>query len=461
MWTILIIGATGDLSRTRLIPTLYEMLIHENHPSFTFFGAAKGHTTSEQLLQEALPNKKPDSLAKLAARSSYEAIDFEEPNSFSKLAQTLEKHEKRLSSSGSKRLIYLAIDSHWFAPVTQLLCETAILKKSPTHRIIYEKPFGWDLQSAQQINREITQLLDEYQIYRIDHYMTKALVTSLLTTRMSNVFFEPIWNSDYIEQIQIILSEKDTVQKRGTFYDQYGALKDVVQNHMLQLLACIGMEKPPSLEHETVSIYKQEVLRHLRITKGLRGQYTGYKDAPGVNKNSTRETYALLRAQIDTPRWQGVPFFLKTGKALDRKSTEIHLIFKPQKFPTDSVPFDSNRLIIRISPDSAILLTLNAQKIREPEVVPISLEFCYRCTFGTQPHSYETLFYDVMQGDKSATVTFEEIAYSWESISALEKLNLPLYSYARGSSGPEEAQAFTKLHAITWYMSTTPAESTN
>ncbi len=462
VWTIIIIGASGDLSRRRLIPTLYEMLKHEKDLSFLFVGAAKDAISIEQLLTESIAHRDPALLEKLITRSTYQTIDFTDPETFSELAKTIVQQEKNGDHTTQRRLVYLAIDSRWYSGVTASLCKEGILQKSVvTHRIIYEKPFGWDTASALSINNEVTHLLDEDQIYRVDHYISKALVTSLLTTRLSNVFFEPILNSDYVDQVQIILSEKDTLEKRGLFYDRYGTLKDVVQNHMLQLLACIGMEKPPSLDHESVTEYKKTVLREIKVIDGLLGQFHGYRDIPGVSENSTRETYALLRAEITTPRWHKVPFYLKTGKALDYKSTEIHIVFKPQKLADVSIPFESNRLIIRISPDSALLLRLNAQKIREPELVPVSLEFCYRCTFGAQPHSYETLFHDVMKGDKSVAVTFDEIEYAWECISQIEKLKLPLYSYKVGSSGPLEAEEFSHKHAIMWAKETTRAEPSN
>lgn len=457
-WTIIIIGATGDLSRRRLIPTLYEMLKHQEDGSYAFIGAAKESVAIAPLIKESVPHGDPHLLEGLIERSSYQTVDFSHPESFSLLARKIDEQEMKLSLPGN-RLVYLAIGSEWYGPVTTYLCQKGIIKKNcPSHRVIYEKPFGWDTDSARTINECITQLLDEEQIYRVDHYISKALVTSLLLTRVSNVFFEPVWNGDYIDQVQIILSEKDTVQKRGEFYDRYGALKDVVQNHMLQLLSCIGMEKPPSFSPECISDYKRFILQHIRFTDGLLGQYTGYKEVPGVAPGSTRETYALLRAEINTPRWQGVPFLLKTGKALDHKSTEIHLIFKPQKLAQELTTFDANRLIIRISPDSALLLKLNVEKVREAESVPISLEFCYRCTFGSQPHSYETLFYDVMKGDKSIAINFEEILYAWESMSALTELSLPLYSYAPGSSGPQEAEAFSKKYSISWNTNVTIAQ---
>ncbi len=457
-WTIIIIGATGDLSRRRLIPTLYEMIKRHGTIPGAFIGAAKESLSIETLIKESIPHGEPHLLDSLITRSSYQMVDFENPGSFSLLAQAIKEQEKKLSLPGN-RLVYLAIGSEWYGRVTAYLSHEGIIKKSyPIHRVIYEKPFGWDAPSAHAINECITQLLDEEQIYRVDHYISKALVTSLLLTRLSNVFFEPVWNRDYIDQVQIILSETDTVQKRGSFYDRYGALKDVVQNHMLQLLSCIGMEKPPSFSPDSISTYKSFILQRLEFTDGLLGQYKGYKEVPGVSSDSTRETYALLRAEIDTPRWQGVPFYLKTGKALDHKSTEIHLIFKPQKLPNELKAFDANRLILRISPDSALLLKLNVEKVSESESVPVSLEFCYRCTFGAQPHSYETLFYDVMKGDKSVAIHFDEIIYAWEAIKAIKELSLPLYRYTPGSSGPEEAEAFEKKYDIRWSMETMTAQ---
>ncbi len=458
-WTIIILGATGDLSRSRLLPTLYEIIKHRDDLSFAFIGSAKDQIDIVDLIQESITGDK-ELIAKLCKRSSYIQVDFTKPETFKELAEHIDTTERKHTLSGN-RLVYFAIASQWYCTVTKLLTQYGIVSKNGTHRVVYEKPFGWDAQSAQEINACITKELTEEQIYRVDHYLTKSLVTSLLLTRFSNVFFEPIWNNTYIDQVQILLNETEMLDKRGDFYDKYGALKDVVQNHMLQLLSFIAMEKPPSFDPETISEYKNHVLKHTTITDGLLGQYDSYKQVPGVDPNSHTETYALLKAKVDIPHFKNIPIYIKTDKALDTKSTEIHIVFKPQaqELMQKTGTFDANRLIIRISPDSAILLRLNAQKARAPEVLPISMEFCYRCTFGQeQPHSYETLFYEIMRGDKSATVTLEEIVYAWNIIAQIQNLSLPLHSYTPGSSGPPEAQEFTKKYGINWDTGATVAK---
>ncbi len=457
-WTIIILGATGDLSRSRLLPTLYEISKHKKDLSFAFIGAAKDSIDITDLIYKSVKGDQQiiDTLCK---RSSYIQIDFTEPASFKRLAEQVAHVERELNLSG-QRLVYLSIASQWYCTVTELLTKYGIIGKTPFHRVVYEKPFGWDDQSAEEINDCLIKELTEEQIYRIDHYLTKSLVTSLFVTRFTNVFFEPVWNNQYIDQVHITLTEQERLDKRGTFYDQYGALKDVVQNHLLQLLSFVAMEKPPTFDPQTVSDYKSVVLRHTTITDGLLGQYESYKKVPGVAPDSQTETYALLKAEVSTPRWENVPFFIKTGKALATKSTEIHIVFKPQteELIAQTGTLDTNRLIIRISPDSAIFLRLNAQKKQAPEVVPISMEFCYRCTFGQeQPHSYETLFYEIMKGDKSATVTLDEIVYAWDVIAHIQNLALPLYSYKAGTSGPQEAYSFSKKYGILWDSGATMA----
>lgn len=458
-WTILILGATGDLARRRLIPTLYELIKHRPDISFIFVGAAIDEASIRELIMSCIPQGEHHLLEKLIARSSYHVVDFTKPPTFALLAQHLKAQEKHHGIS-QNRLVYLSVDSHWYCTVTTLLTSSGIVEKKDTHRVVYEKPFGWDAQSAKDIDACITEQIEESQIYRIDHYLSKSLVSSLLLTRFSNVFFEPVWNTQFIEQVQIILSEKVGLEGRGDFYDQYGALKDVVQNHILQLLAYIGMEKPPSFDAKTVSDYKSYILRHTEIVDGLLGQYEGYKNVPGVAPDSTRETYALLRAEIATPRWKQVPFYIKTGKALDTKTTEIHIVFKPQpRFLTKQEGFfDANRLIIRISPESAILLRLNTQRGREPAILPITMEFCYRCTFGKeQPHSYERLFNEVMRGDRSTVVSLDEIEFGWDIIKDIQDASLPLYTYVPGSSGPVQAEAFSKRYGISWDSGATSA----
>lgn len=456
-WSIIILGATGDLSRKRLIPALYAMLRHKPHLSFIFIGAAKDVTTAETLIHESIPQGDSEVVSHLISRSSYKAIDFNKEEDFHVLATHIAALEKEHKMSGN-RLVYLSVASEWYCKLTQYVVAAGIIQNQKNlqnkyHRIVYEKPFGSDAHSAKEINNCITDLLTEEQLFRVDHYLTKALTNSLTLLRFSNIFFEPVWNAQYVDQVHILLSETASVEGRGAFYDTYGALKDVVQNHMFELMALIGMERPASVNHYDLSDTKTALLRSIAVTDGLLGQYEGYTQVAGVQPHSQRETFALLRCIVNNPRWQGVPFYLKTGKCLSYKSTEIHLVFKPlsKGIIGQEGFFRPNRLIIHISPDSGFVLSMNSRVGLEHQTKEITMDFCYRCSFGYEtPHSYERLFLELFAGDKTIAVSPKEIQTAWEIIDQVTKLKLPLYTYKPSSYGPTEIDAFTQKYAIAW-----------
>lgn len=462
-WTIIILGATGDLSRKKLLPALYYLFKHNNKANFIFIGAARDNKIDiKTLFEQSNISASKDDISytnELLKRSYYYAVDFNNPSDFDKLAKAINSAELEQNMQDNNRLIYLAASAHFYCSITKNLISSGIIKKEDKnstkhYRVVYEKPFGWDLESAKAINRCIDKLINEEQIYRVDHYLTKALVNSIGLIRFSNILFEPVWNKEYVDHVQIIFSEKVSVEGRGAFYDQYGALKDVVQNHMLQMLSLVAMERPESLDAVSVSKAKCQVLRNTFITHGLKGQYKGYLQEPGVNPLSMTETFAVLKCYIDTARWHNVPFYLKTGKTLVHKSTEIHIVFKqiPKELFLLKGNYDSNVLTIRISPNSGFSLRLNVQKASSPyNVIPMSMDFCYHCFFGHDvPRAYEILLRDVMSGDKSISVSPEEIELAWQIIAQANKLKLNLYRYEQGTQGPHESEVFARKNNITW-----------
>lgn len=456
---IILFGATGDLAHKKLLPAFYALLKHQRaHTRFLFIGTAKDTIAVDTLLSQIVASTDPF-YDELKACFYYMPIDFKNEEGFKELASFIEEKEAEHAMSGN-RIAYLAVPAQLYCPITRFLASTGIIKRQldtlqSYQRIVYEKPFGWDLQSARTINHCIKEAFHEEQIYRIDHYLTKALVMSIGLTRFSNLIFKPIWNREYIDNVQIVFNETAAVGGRGAFYDTYGALKDVVQNHILQLLSLICMEPLESLASVQVTLAKQEVLKAVRVVSGLLGQYEGYKKEPAVHPLSTTETFAIIKCSISTPRWQGVPFYIKTGKALHKKSTNIFISFKPIGKALVGLEgmFDPNILTIRVSPNSGFSLQLNTQKGADRSVISINMDFCYRCVFGPEePHSYETLLYNVIEGDKSISVSSQEIEQAWSIIEEIERLGLPLYEYKRGSRGPQEAEFFARAHGFTWYL---------
>lgn len=463
-WTIIILGASGDLSKKNIIPALCGLIKHKPDFEFIFIGTAKDDITKEKLLESANISlvDREQFLNVLNERSTYYMLDFDDQEEFKKFAQFIEKYEQENNMPGN-RLVYLAVAAQLYCSITKKLIVSGIIKHESQLRsnlkniVTYEKPFGWDLESSESINQCVNNLISNNQIYRVDHYLTKALVSSMVSIRFSNSIFEHIWNNNYIDQVQIIFSEDISIAGRGAFYDRFGAIKDVLQNHMLQLLSLVAMEKPKTLEGQDISEAKCNVLKNAVIQEGITGQYIGYQEEKAVKSASTTETFAILKCAINTPRWHNVPFYLKTGKNLDRQVTEIRVILKAVNKNIFSLNgfYDPNIITFCISPSSDFSLRLNMQQHslhnNISNVIPISMDFCYNCFFGCDlPLSYETLIYDIINGDKSISVNFDEIKYAWLLLESLKKLKLPLYEYQIGTNGPKEAQNFAEKYNIMW-----------
>lgn len=448
--TFIILGATGDLAKRKLIPALYHLIKDKKIDKFLVVGAALEQVTADEFLERGrsfIQSLDEEIWQQLKHVTYYYQLDFHDATGFNKLTHFVESLEKEYKRS-SNRLVYLAVPSVFFCEITRKLGTSGLVKKSNDqglvndvwHRIVYEKPFGISLQSAQEINTCITEYFNEKQIYRIDHYLTKELVGSILLVRFTNMIFEPLWNSKYIQKIEIELSETLGIESRGRYYDHYGVLKDMVQNHILQLLALIAMELPEELIEKYIRNQKAALLQKVRCIQGILGQYEGYTSEKDVPKHSTTPTFAQLVFNVDTPRWKGVPFYIKTGKALEKKDTSIHITFKEVACKLrDRCIYSSNVLTIQIAPDASFSLQLNTKKPGALyEVTPVNLFFSHNYVFGTgTPEAYEVLLEQVINGEQAVSVRFDEIEYSWEIIEQIEKMHLPLYRYKQGSSGPQ------------------------
>jgi glucose-6-phosphate 1-dehydrogenase len=461
--TFIIFGATGDLAKRKLIPALYKLIQDNKIDKFLIVGAAISQVTPDQFIDPArsfIPMIDEEVWQKLREASYYQQLDFNEPEGFDRLSKFVISLEKEQGFFGN-RMAYLAVPSQFFCTITEELSKSLLIKKADENglvngnwqRIVYEKPFGLDLAGAKAINKCIDTYFNENQIYRIDHYLTKELVGSIVLVRFTNMIFEPLWNKNYIEEVQIILSETLGMVGRGRYYDSYGVLKDVVQNHMLQLLALIAMELPDELRAQYIQDQKAEVLKKTTCVGGLLGQYQGYTSEQGVAPDSKMPTFAALKMLVDTPRWQRVPFYLKTGKCLDKKDTSIHIKFRevPCKLREECI-YTSNYLTIQIAPDSSFSIQLNTKKPGTIyEVTPVDLSFSHDYVFGAAtPEAYEVLFERIINGERSVSVRFDEIEYSWKIIEEIEKMKLSEYEYERSSSGPIELDVFDKNNSLRW-----------
>ncbi len=455
---IIILGATGDLSRHKIFPALYHLFMHKKLDDSMIIGAAIDDIATADLLERIKPIIKPkdeNSWRLFGERIAYVMVDFAKEKDFERLNDLVTQLEQTKNLPGN-RLVYCAAAPYFYCQITQHVAQSGLIKKMdremPWQRIVYEKPFGHDLQSAHEINTCIANHFNEQQIFRIDHYLTKELVANIALVRFTNIFFEPLWNNRYIESVQIIFDEKLSVDDRGAFYDKYGALADIMQNHMMQLLALIAMEAPPQLTGDNIRAERAKVLQKVKVVDAVVGQYEGYLQEKGVAPHSTTETFAQVYLRIDNPRWAGVPFYLRTGKCLEKKQTAIYIKFKHVDcLLTHACPREPNYLTIQIEPESLFSLSINAKKPGTvDEVMPVHMLFC-RDSFQTEiPQAYETLLEEILKGDHSVSVRFDEIEYAWKIIDAIRALKFPLSLYKKGSTGPAQAQSFDKKHGIRW-----------
>ncbi len=459
--TIIIFGASGDLARRKLLPALYRLIAEEKLTNFAIIGAAIDSTTPPLIFEkvrEFVGQVDEVIWQHMQERTSYEVVDFTKGQDFIALTKHVTAIEKKFTLSGN-RLIYIAAAANYFCPITQHIAAAGLIKRTaenelPWHRIVYEKPFGHDLSSAHEINSCIASLFDEGQIYRIDHFLTKELVSNIALIRFTNCVFEPLWNNRSIDQVQIIISEELGIENRGAYYDKYGALADVMQNHLLELLALIGMESPEKLTGNYIRSKRVEVLKKVEVVDGMLGQFEGYTQQKGVNPSSRTETFAALLLRVNNPRWAGVPFYVKTGKCLNKRETVIHIKFKQVDcLLTHSCPVPSNWLTIQVTPEATFALMLNVKKPGRSEVVvPVAMEFCHSCLFGAKiPQAYEIILEEVMRGEQSISVRFDEIEWAWRIIDKVRAEQFPLYRYPCESPGPKELeQDFEQKHGMRW-----------
>ncbi len=456
---LLLLGATGDLATKKIIPALYALMKKGALDNFALVGAAYDTITPRELLNRAqayIADYDEVVFEQLVACTYYERVDFSQQQDFTLLKPVIERAEQKHTLSGN-RIVYCSTAAHFFCPITQTLAQLGLARRlehnRPWHRLVYEKPFGYDLQSAERINACIAEYFDEQQIYRIDHFLTKEIVGNIALVRFTNSIFEPLWNNRYIDHVQIILDEQISSQHRTAYYDAYGALKDIVQNHILELLALVGMEAPEKLTGEHIRAQRAKVLEKVTVVDAVLGQYEGYQQEKLIKPHSTTETFAAVAFMINNPRWSGVPFYIKTGKCLAKKETAIHIKFKQVDcLLTKNCPSDSNYLTIQIFPDSSLFLSINAKKPGlSNEVMPIKMEFSHDRFFSGQvPEAYEILLQEIMRGENAVSVRFDEIESAWKVIDTLKALQLPVYRYKQGSSGPVEVNDFCKKHGFRW-----------
>jgi glucose-6-phosphate 1-dehydrogenase len=468
--TIVIFGATGDLTARKLLPALHN-LGYEGHLSeqTAIIGFARGQYTDETFrkkMGEAIAPSNIDYWNQFENKIFYNQADFEQDQGYENLQKLLLKIDQELGAEGN-RLYYLATQPSQFSTIIKKLHEHQLLYDSDYEnwsRVIIEKPFGHDLDSAMHLQEEITKYLDESQIYRMDHYLGKEGVQNLFTLRFESAFFEPLWNGEHIDNVQITLSEDIGIGTRASFWEETGSLRDVFQNHLMQLLAIVAMEPPSSLNPPDIHTEKIKVLNAIRSFPAkemgecvIRGQYgpgeirgisvPGYKQEQSVSTNSSAETFLAAKLFIDNPRWAGVPFYIRGGKRLPVQTTEIAITFKNQ----------SNVLFIRIQPNAGVFLkTLSKVPALDKEVKPVVFGYNPDRYFKkSSPEAYEKLFYDCIRGDSSLYVQGEEQLAAWRLLGPVLndwKGNEEIPTYDAGSWGPSSVDQMLQENGHQWQL---------
>jgi glucose-6-phosphate 1-dehydrogenase len=495
--TMVIFGASGDLTKRKLLPALYSLARDRLLPSpFNVVGVARrelGDAPFRESMKESCDKyarRRPveDTLwQSFADGIFYVSGTFENPATYDRLKQRLDEID-RARDTGGNRVFYLSTPPSEYPIIVQQLGRAGLINRDrttgPFTRVIIEKPFGHDLESARALNRDVHEVLREDQTYRIDHYLGKETVQNILVFRFANGIWEPLWNGRYIDHVQLTVAEAIGVEGRGGYFEQAGILRDMVQNHMFQFLCLMAMEPPVAFEAEAVRDEKLKVLRSLRPLPQapeelenlvIRGQYgkgfvngderIAYREEQGVAKDSSVETFVALKLQIDNWRWAGVPFYLRAGKALPKRVTEIAIHFKRAPHPLFSdgptargrLAEEPNVLSIRIQPDEGISLKFFS-KVPGPtmDVLPVPMEFRYGTSFGAEPpEAYERLLLDCLLGDGTLFTRGDEVEASWTYIDRIEKAwraapapHFP--NYASGTWGPSEADRLIEGDGRVW-----------
>ena len=456
-FTFIIMGATGDLARLKLIPAIYKLLKLNAVNHVSLIGVARSDTTIQAILDEAKKNIKDLDEAvwgRLCAQASYQKLDFDNLADFESLKNKIREVEVRDNLSGN-RLFYLATLPEHFESATRNLAAVGLVnsKDEKWERVLYEKPFGDSLHNAKQINKEIDKVFEEENVYRVDHYLGKELVGNIALLRFTNRILEPLWKKDNIDSVQIICDENFGIKNRGNYFDKYGAVKDMLQNHILQMLSLVAMESPKFISGEYLRDQKVKVLKDTRVTDIFLGQYEGYETEKGVAPNSQTETFFTAKLEINNRRWRGVPFFVRAGKNLNKKETVIHIRFKPVDcLLAKSCPADNNYLTIRIEPNEGFSFELNSKSLRKGfEVETVDMDYCHSCEHGINtPEAYEVLLEQAILGEQALFVRNDEVELAWKIVDKIDRDNLIVYKYPVGSSGPKELSEWNKKNNIIW-----------
>ena len=483
--SLVIFGVTGDLAQKKLLPAVYDLANRGLlPPSFGLTGFARRDWTQERFIEfvkaavqaHCRTPFKESTWRNLAAGIRFVQGTFDDPEAFERLSATVQELDRDRGTQGN-HAFYMSVPPRAFPQVAKQLAASGLSRSSEGawRRVIIEKPFGHDLASAKELDSVVSEVFDPSSVFRIDHYLGKETVQNLLALRFANAMYEPIWNANYVDHVQITMAEDIGIGGRAGYYDGIGAARDVIQNHLLQLMALTAMEEPVSFTAKDLTAEKTKVLSAVRLPKDLaantaRGQYAkgwqgshevvGYLEEKGIDPKSTTETYAAIRLDIDTRRWAGVPFYLRCGKRLGKRVTEIAVVFKR----APHLPFEQtavrelgkNAIVIRVQPDEGVTMRFGAKVPggSTMEVRDVNMDFSYGRSFTeNSPEAYERLILDVLLGDPPLFPTTEEVNLSWEILDPIEQFWSTLgqpQAYRAGTWGPAQADEMLARDGRHW-----------
>ncbi len=488
---LIVFGGTGDLAHRKIYPAIYNLYVSGHLPEhFALLAIGRRDNSEEAFRSEAATAIKKfsrenrggtqEDINHTVSRFYYHKADFTVFDGYKDLKERITDLEEKYGTQGN-RVYYLAAAPEHFGPIVENIGKIGLSDQEDEgyDRVVIEKPFGKDLKSAVKLNNLITQVFKEEQIYRIDHFLGKEMLQNISVIRFANAFFEPVWNNKYIDHIKITSSETVGVENRGGYYDSAGAMRDMMQNHMLQLLMLTAMEPPISLKTHDIRDEKLKILKSIVPiaynqvdTHVVRGQYgegklygnpvPGYRSEDRVSSNSDTETYMAMKVEVENTRWVGVPFYLRTGKRMPVKTTNIVIEFRPLPkilYFKEFNNLEPNRLIIEIQPREGIIMRFNGKKPgARNEIIPVELDFCQNCAIGeVSPDSYEKLLLDVMAGDSTLFTRWDEVEHSWrfmDNISLGWSRQTPDFpNYAAGSWGPPDADSLLSRDGRSWFNS--------
>lgn len=483
-FAMVIFGASGDLTVRKLMPALFHLYLENRLPeAFQIVGFARRQKTDEQFRTEMKEGVKKFSRSEQWDEKKWEEFEthlfysvgeFPDRSAYELLQQRLLRLPDSQKINGHY-LFYLATAPEYFGVVAHHLHGADLFTESKKQKLIVEKPFGIDGETAEELTRELQAAVAESSLYRIDHYLGKETVQNLLYFRFANSIYEPLWNRRYIDHIQITVAESEGVGSRGGYFDKSGSLRDMFQNHMMQLLALTAMEPPASLDAESLRNEKVKVLcsipdfqKEQLEERVVRGQYEGYRQEERVNPKSMTETYIAAKLFIDNWRWSEVPFYLRTGKFLKRRTSEIVVVFRRPP----SVLFQAkcglqlmrNTLRIRLQPDEGIHLCFNAKTPGRGRIESVDMDFKYALEFGSySPEAYERLLYDALVGDSTLFTRADEVKEAWRIVDSIQNQwqDQPMHEYARGSWGPSAADHLMISEGNRWLTEEAKTRSTS